>query len=147
MRQRCPFSTPIGLGYLEGWKWLINERGYANVVKLSDSEAAKGKGKDYGVYGLLYLLPPDDEMKLDRHEGVPLAYEKMTCDVQWVRDGQGKTLDEAVKTLVYVDRERVGEGVPHDEYVQRMERGIEDVVKNWGLDMEYAVKVMRRFWT
>lgn len=155
MRQRCPFSTPIGLGHLEGWKWLINERGYANVVKVTETEEAtsegslsanKGKEKEYGVYGLLYLLPPDDEEKLDMFEGVPLAYEKMTCDARWVRDGQGRVLDEPVKTLVYVDYKRVGEGVPNEEYVDRMERGIEDAVNNWGLDREYADKVMRRFW-
>ncbi|OAQ68129.1 AIG2 family protein [Pochonia chlamydosporia 170] len=154
MRQRCPYSTPIGIGHLDGWKWLINERGYANVVKVSGSEAKssegslgdKGKGKEWGVYGLLYLLPPDDEAKLDTYEGVPWAYEKMTCDARWVRDGQGKVLDEPVKTLVYVDTKRVGESVPKEEYVERMERGIEDAVDNWGLDREYATKVMRRFW-
>ncbi|KAG8415034.1 hypothetical protein J3458_008918 [Metarhizium acridum] len=140
MRQRCPHSTPVGLGYLEGWKWLINERGYANVVRVS------GGGGGGGVYGLLYLLPPQDEERLDVCEGVPWAYEKMTCDARWVRDGLGKALDEPVRALVYVDTSRVRESVPGDEYVQRMERGIEDAVNNWGLDGEYAARVMRRFW-
>jgi cation transport regulator ChaC len=148
MRQRCPFSTPIGLGYLAGWRWIINERGYANVVELAAHEDNKNKGKEKesGVYGLLYLLPPADEAKLDRHEGVPWAYEKVTCDMRWVRDGQGKEVDEPVKALVYVNRDKVRESVPHDEYVDRMERGIEDAVNNWGLDLEYAVGTMRRFW-
>ncbi|KID73179.1 uncharacterized protein G6M90_00g087380 [Metarhizium brunneum] len=140
MRQRCPYSTPIGLGRLDGWTWLVNERGYANVVR-----AASGGGS-CGVYGLLYLLPPQDEERLDACEGVPWAYEKVTCDARWVRDAQGRVLDEPVRALVYVDKSRVRESVPRDEYVARMERGIEDAVDNWGLDREYADGVMRRFW-
>ncbi|KAI0893715.1 hypothetical protein F4806DRAFT_504114 [Annulohypoxylon nitens] len=33
MRSRCPCSQPIGLAHLPGWAWLINERGYANIVR------------------------------------------------------------------------------------------------------------------
>ncbi|KAI1091575.1 hypothetical protein F5B19DRAFT_260129 [Rostrohypoxylon terebratum] len=33
MRCRCPSSQPIGLAHLPGWAWLINERGYANIVR------------------------------------------------------------------------------------------------------------------
>ncbi|POR39141.1 Uncharacterized protein TPAR_00661 [Tolypocladium paradoxum] len=142
MRQRCPYSTPVGLGYLAGWKWLINERGYANVVQLAASDSAKGGG----VYGLLYLLPPQDEKRLDGYEGVPWAYEKLHCDLRWARDGEGRAVDEPARALVYVDRKRAGEGTPRDEYVGRMERGIQDAVENWGLDRGYADKVMRRFW-
>ncbi|OAA44806.1 AIG2 family protein [Metarhizium rileyi] len=145
MRQRCPFSTPVGLGFLEGWKWIINERGYANVVKRSGLEVRAGTD-ERGVYGLLYLLPPQDEEKLDTCEGVPWAYEKVTCDARWVRDGQGRALDEPVKMMMYVDGKRVAKGLPRQEYVVRMERAIEDAVCNWGLDGEYAARVMRSLW-
>ncbi|KAI1136003.1 hypothetical protein F5Y05DRAFT_392643 [Hypoxylon sp. FL0543] len=33
MQVRCPSSAPIGLAHLPGWTWLINERGYANIVQ------------------------------------------------------------------------------------------------------------------
>ncbi|KAK8043608.1 Cholestenol Delta-isomerase [Apiospora rasikravindrae] len=33
MRKRCPTAYPIGLGHLRGWTWIINERGFANIVK------------------------------------------------------------------------------------------------------------------
>lgn len=141
MRSRCPFSTPVGLGYMEGWKWIINERGYANVVRDPGAPATQG-----GVYGLLYLLPSRDEEELDLHEGVPWAYEKRCCDVRMVRDNRGRQVDEPVRALVYVDEKRVGEGVPEEEYVGRMERGIEDAVRHWGMDGGYAERVMRRFW-
>ncbi|PNY23452.1 Uncharacterized protein TCAP_06596 [Tolypocladium capitatum] len=144
MLQRCPYSTPVGLGYLAGWKWLISERGYANVVQATAADASSPDKA--GVYGLLYLLPPQDEERLDGYEGVPWAYEKLHCDVRWARDREGRVVDEPVRALVYVDRTRVGEGTPRDEYVGRMERGIEDAVENWGLDRGYADRVMRRFW-
>lgn len=158
MRQRCPYSTPIGLGSIEGWKWIINERGYANIVRIpkykpvvkqSSTQSSTSHNTDqyYGkVYGLLYLLPPQDEEKLDGFEGVPWAYEKQQCDAKWIRDDSGGELNENVRVLLYVDGLRVDESIPKVEYIDRMERGIDDAVKNWGLDEGYANTVMRRFW-
>ncbi|TQV91391.1 hypothetical protein V2A60_008960 [Cordyceps javanica] len=164
MRARCPFSTAIGLGFLPGWRWIINERGFANVVAPSHpsyadadaaaDEAVGGVGGG-GVYGLLYLLPPRDEACLDVFEGVAPeggsvgAYDKLQCDVRWVRDGDGKPVPDggkAVRALVYVDERRARAGVPRQEYIGRMERGIEDAVRNWGMDEEYANRVMRKWW-
>ncbi|EWZ95012.1 hypothetical protein BFJ70_g10242 [Fusarium oxysporum] len=167
MRRRCPYSTPVGLAYLKGWRWIINERGYANVVQLpidSDNDetpeaednrqpSTKGKGKEKqkqkqkpeeGVYGLLYLVPADDEESLDRYEGVPSAYQKFQVDVKWA--SANKEEDETLRALVYVDEMRVEEDVPREEYIERMEDGIEDAVENWGMDEDYADRVMRRFW-
>lgn len=99
MRQRCPYSTAVGLGKLSGWKWIINERGYANIVKLDDGEddvggEGEGKGKmeeeEQGhVYGMLYLLPTEDEDRLDGYEGVPWAYEKVYLEASWVSSSSG----------------------------------------------------------
>ncbi|KAJ6444710.1 AIG2-like family protein [Purpureocillium lavendulum] len=164
MRQRCPFSTPVGLGFLEGWRWIINERGYANVVPMESSPSPSdggsgGSNRKAGVYGLLYLLPPQDEARLDGYEGVPWAYERMHCDyLRWATpappssssgpdaSSAGYGNDEPVRALVYVDRQRTTAGTPRDEYVGRMEEGIRDAVYNWGLDEAYADLVMRRFW-
>ncbi|CVL01172.1 uncharacterized protein FMAN_10348 [Fusarium mangiferae] len=168
MRRRCPYSTPVGLAYLKGWRWIINERGYANVVQLpidSDDDetpeaednrqlSTKGKGKgkgkeqhrpEEGVFGLLYLVPAEDEESLDRYEGVPSAYQKFQVDVKWAN--ANKEEDETLRALVYVDEMRVEEDVPQEEYIERMEDGIEDAVENWGMDEDYADRVMRRFWT
>ncbi|KAI1079060.1 hypothetical protein F5B20DRAFT_191376 [Whalleya microplaca] len=109
MHQRCPRSTPVGLGHLPGWKWIINERGYANIVQqqpqpqqqqqqqasspsasatTTTTTAAAGNASagDPGVYGLLYRLHPDDEATLDACEGVPWAYERRFLDVILVPD-------------------------------------------------------------
>ncbi|KAB8300284.1 hypothetical protein EYC80_000484 [Monilinia laxa] len=32
MKSRCPNSTYYGLGLLQGYIWIINERGYANII-------------------------------------------------------------------------------------------------------------------
>ncbi|PNP47195.1 hypothetical protein THARTR1_10700 [Trichoderma harzianum] len=168
MRQRCPYSTAVGLGKVTGWRWIINTRGYANIVREEDidmegEDDEKGKSRmdedtereqeESQVYGMLYLLPVEDEERLDHYEGVPWAYEKLHIDASWVsnRDGidGGQRVEEEltpVKVLAYVDRQRVTEGRPKEEYVERMERGIEDAVENWGMSEEYADRVMRRFW-
>jgi gamma-glutamylcyclotransferase len=164
MLRRCPSSVPVGLGYLAGWRWIINERGYANIVRVEDSHGS-GKGKEArkeeeGVYGLLYLLPSDDEESLDRFEGVPWAYKKYTIEVVRITDERGKEIPPAleadpsstsptmategglqhIKTLVYVD-ERTTEGVPWEEYVTRMEAGIMEAVEDWGMSEEYAAQL------
>ncbi|KAL7898494.1 hypothetical protein HDV63DRAFT_373910 [Trichoderma sp. SZMC 28014] len=180
MRERCPYSTAVGLGKMTGWKWIINRRGYANIVKLGEEdedaemreegenseeeEEEEQKGKEilaeHGeeiskVYGMLYLLPTEDEERLDRYEGVPWAYEKLYLEADWVSHTEAVSTSGGthvreeltpVKVLVYVDRKRVRAGEPKEEYVERMERGIRDAVENWGMSEEYADRVMRRFW-
>ncbi|EMD85349.1 hypothetical protein COCC4DRAFT_206505 [Bipolaris maydis ATCC 48331] len=144
MTTRCPSSTYVGIARLAKYKWMINERGYANIVESSTPS-------DH-VYGLVFKLTPDDERQLDKNEGVPVAYTKeyLGCTF-WpsaspaekinVGDAPSET-DKRV--LVYIDRERVVPGVPRDEYVYRMNRGIEDAVK-CGVPEEYVKRVMRQF--
>jgi gamma-glutamylcyclotransferase len=139
MLQRCPNSTPVGLGRLEGWKWFINQRGYANVARSSSSPEMPSPPEGDVVYGLLYLLPTQDEEALDRAEGVPYAYQKGYEDVAWLSDHRGRALvGERLRPLVYIDVERTVPGLPRAEYVGRMERGIADAVENWGMPEDYA---------
>ncbi|KAI8944357.1 hypothetical protein F4801DRAFT_572017 [Xylaria longipes] len=105
MQDRCPHSTPIGLAHLTGWTWIINERGFANIVRNgyraslqrpdAHDQVEVNDGYDpswdqpleiipgTGVYGLVYLLHPTDVEKLDRYEGVGYAYEKEMLDAVW----------------------------------------------------------------
>ena len=139
MLRRCPSSVPVGLGYLSGWRWIINERGYANIVRADDDDDDDDDSQSE-VYGLLYLLPPDDEAALDGYEGVPQAYKKYKIDLLRVRDERGRDLpdEQRVTALVYVDDVRKGASVPREEYVKRMEVGIEEAVEDWGMGEEYA---------
>lgn len=117
MRTRCPGSTFRGLARLEAYRWIINGRGYANVVEVESREES--------VWGMVYALTPRDEARLDVNEGVPVAYTKEMMQVEfWPvkgrEDGGGK-LDvsgeppEQTEMLVYVDRVRVEPDVPKKE--------------------------------
>jgi gamma-glutamylcyclotransferase len=165
MHLRCPSAQYIGLAKLTGYKWIISQRGYANVVETSSSSASKKNGKDDGeydnvVYGMLYSLTPSDEEKLDKNEGVPIAYTKedLECDIWLHQPGPVDPAfphlinpidtttepSETKELLVYVDRVRVEEGESREEYVHRMNEGIKDAV-GCGMPERYVRGVLRRF--
>ncbi|KAF2011915.1 hypothetical protein BU24DRAFT_425746 [Aaosphaeria arxii CBS 175.79] len=60
MAERCPNSKYIGRATLPHFRWMINQRGYANVVR------AEG----YWVEGLIFEIDVEDERRLDKSEGV-----------------------------------------------------------------------------
>ena len=45
--------------------------------------------------------------------------------------------------LVYIDRKRVVDGQPQEEYIHRMNMGIKDAVYGAGVPFTYVQKVMR----
>ena len=136
MAQRCPSSPYLGVALLRDWRWIINSRGYANVVPAPGDV----------VYGLAYALGGADEARLDAYEGVPDAYGKEVMEVEFWAEGRAPGREEGVvrSGLVYVDGERVGEGWAREEYVRRMNRGIEDAVGR-GVPVGYVRRVLRRF--
>ncbi|KAF2264015.1 hypothetical protein CC78DRAFT_252220 [Lojkania enalia] len=165
MKMRCPTSTYLGVARLHGYRWIINTRGYANIVEIlhkeieienenenniSSSPAPNNKYRNV-VFGLVYALTDTDERVLDRNEGVPYAYTKeiLTCDF-WSSKGDGKAVDVSgdptrrEKILVYIDRVRTGKSMPREEYVYRMNRGIRDAVER-GVPREYVDGVVRVF--
>jgi hypothetical protein len=82
-------SQPVAIARLDDYKWIICQRGYANVVALpplqpqtnssnTSSTSPKSETKTppsahstnkRTVYGLLYNLSPADEARLDLYEG------------------------------------------------------------------------------
>ncbi|KAF2489391.1 hypothetical protein BU16DRAFT_598437 [Lophium mytilinum] len=165
MRLRCPTSRYLGVARLPNWRWIINTRGYANVVEVSPSKStpasqnltstppATAQKHADEVYGLVYALLPADEARLDVNEGVPEAYGKEVREVEfWGRGGDADSpgwtdvRKKAVKKgmLVYVDRKRLGEAKPKKEYVHRMNRGIADALA-MGVPGGYVEGVLRGF--
>lgn len=164
MTQRCPSSEYLGIARLNDYRWIINERGYANVVQIDDKndehsaairEEAPTSQNPYAnqVWGLVYTLQPRDESRLDRNEGVPVAYTKevMECDFWAVEENSSSSLPantseppEKVRMLVYINREQKTPSEPKREYVYRMNMGIRDAVKE-GVPEGYVRGVMRRF--
>ncbi|MCJ1288130.1 hypothetical protein MMC26_007485 [Xylographa opegraphella] len=129
MHARCPNSKFLGVGLLKGWKWIINRRGYANIV--ATQEAWSPAVPDRYVYGLVYALSPADENSLDGYESVPDAYTKENVSISFWPEGQevaGDAAQEAV-VLVYVDRKRTVDAMPRTEYIQRMKRGMKEAGK------------------
>lgn len=123
MHQRCPGCRRLGKASLPGYKWIITTRGYANVV--ADEQAT--------VEGILYELSRDDEEALDRFEGVATGcYDKA---IKTISFGEG-----AVEALVYIDPV-ADEGVPQDEYVERMARALTEA----NLSPHYVAASMSRF--
>jgi gamma-glutamylcyclotransferase len=154
MDLRCPTSDYLGVARLNGYKWIINERGYANVVEVKDSETEypiSGDEKyENVVFGLVYLLQPDDEVALDKNEGVPIAYtkENLVCEFWPSKHGNPVDVQHDVSTekkmLVYIDRNRITDSKPKREYIVRMNNGIKDAIEK-GIPEAYVKAVMRRF--
>ncbi|KAF9014082.1 Butirosin biosynthesis, BtrG-like protein [Cyathus striatus] len=131
MNRRCPESKFIGIAVLQDWKWIINGRGYANIIPTPGDI----------VYGSVYELSPSDESSLDRYEGVPKYYGKQTLSVNFTSTtGEEKVVD----TLVYVDEHDVVPGEPKAEYIDRMNWAIVDGVK-CGIPRAYIQKYIRPF--
>ncbi|MCJ1411492.1 hypothetical protein MMC19_005582 [Ptychographa xylographoides] len=157
MRQRCPSSTYIGVGLLVDWHWIINEKGYANIVSRNpESERAEicrslsfleesQDPMDY-VYGLVYALEVSDESLLDGYEGVPWAYTKETVRIALWDGGTavGEREGRLVDALVYVDRLRTKGGRIKDEYVLRMSRAVREAATK-GLPAQWMETVIRPF--
>ncbi|KAF7338092.1 Aig2 family protein [Mycena venus] len=140
MNIRCPENKFVGTARLPDWRWIINARGYANVVPSAGDE----------VWALLYELSPADEEKLDGYEGVPTSYVKQTLPVEYFGNGnKGKGYGEMrdgkrmVDALVYVDVERTTGGhPPKREYIFRMNSAIKDALAE-GVPKAYIEKYLR----
>ena len=118
-------------------------RGYANIVTSQNAEDV--------VYGLVYDLTSSDESALDVNEGVPIAYTKeMLSGDFWASQGVGQRIDvkkdgaKRADMLVYIDRKRIEDDKPREEYVYRMNMGIKDGLEA-GIPKDYVERVMRPF--
>ena len=144
MALRCPSSGYIGVARLPRYRWIINSRGYANIVS-SPSAADE-------VYGLVYALTPTDEAQLDINEGVPYCYTKEIMRAElWAPENRdavditaGATGRREADLLVYIDQHRKIEDIPKPEYVHRMNMGVRDALE-MGIPKDYIDQVIRKF--
>ena len=123
MNKRCPEYVKIGKGVLKNHKWIINSRGYANVIE---------SPSDY-VEGVVYRITKQGEIMLDKKEGVKLGcYEKKTLRILM------GTFER--ECLVYVDP-IVTEGIIKLDYAKKINQGIMDSK----LSPHYIEKYLRKF--
>ena len=104
MARRCPGAVPAGTAVLPGYRFLINERGYATVVPAEDGETP----------GLLWRLDAGHVEALDRYEG----HGKGLYDRCWreVRAADGAQTD----ALVYIDHRNTRVGAAKPGYLERI---------------------------
>lgn len=170
MHRRCPSSTYVGIARLKGYKWIIYEAGYANIVRTDDESKGTINVTEHDylheVWGLVYSLQQSDEERLDRNEGVPISYQKatITCDLwptrledqcgsnkgfsyegdyQNCRPDTSRPADRR-EMLVYINHHRIKESKPKEEYIHRMNMGIQDALKE-GVPSAYVEQVIRKF--
>ena len=149
MSKRCPKSKYLGIARLDDYRWMINDRGYANVVQVHTPSSAEPNYANV-VYGLVYSLQPSDEKGLDKNEGVPYAYTKEYLPVSfWSKENEDQPVDlhkpaRKQDMLVYISRNHVTDSEPKPEYIYRMNQGIDDAL-NEGVPRDYVQQVMRKF--
>ena len=147
----------MGIARLRGnWRWIINGRGYANIVQVDvatgssvnvpGSQASHTRPE---VFGMVYTLLEQDEARLDVNEGVPLAYTKEYVEVDFWPATNGWIDIESVQpqqkqVLVYIDRLRVTEASPKQEYITRMNAAVKDAV-DCGVPIAWVNEVVRKF--
>lgn len=157
MSDRCPESRYLGHAILHNFRWQINTRGFANVVS---------SPHDF-VEGLCYLLSKKDEKRLDINEGVRSgAYSKECIPVEISRTSpiivgrrcsevlahihtpayksDDGSQSEKVVALVYINRELTNDGLPRDEYVARINDGIQDAMM-LGLSSSFVSRYIRHY--
>jgi hypothetical protein len=136
MNRRCPGNKFIGTAVLHDWCWIINQRGYANVIPSSG---------DY-VYGFIFELSPNNEASLDIYEEATRIYDKRIHPVQPRTDpGDGETATKnTIDALVYIDTVSTSPDVPKTEYIHRMNMALQDGLKN-GVPQSYINKYIRPF--
>ncbi|KAK3311013.1 uncharacterized protein B0T15DRAFT_374561, partial [Chaetomium strumarium] len=155
MARRCPNSPFVGIGCLNNFEWFINERRYANIAPVNPLPPARGNNRGGSgskkVWGLVYELSQADEERLDRYEGVPDCYQKRMVEVNLypvTRESQRTGMlgsARPVDMLIYIDLQRnQGHFEPKEEYVYRMNLGIEDAL-DAGVPERYVVDVMRPY--
>ena len=147
-----PSSLPVGLARLPGFAFALNASGRANIVAAAQTDnllAVPGQGSQRAtgecVYGLLYLLPETDEVRLDAAQD---GYKKTIQEVELLPPPgeRERELTEAqlVRALVYLDPEdgQPGKLAPeHGAAVRDMVTEAE--AEAWGMPAWYAERVRK----
>ncbi len=108
--RRCPEAIFMGPAILNNYQFIIDEKGYASVIKQDGSL----------VYGVLWAVSPADFDRLDLREGVRIgSYRKETLQVSPINFSLGDSLD----AVVYISN-RVPGNRPAEGYVEQIIDGL-----------------------
>lgn len=122
---------------LKGFKWIIYQRGFANIVEVDshkEGDDEKGEEGDYRneVWGMMYSLEENDEKLLDEREGVPVAYRKewIECEFWTVPEVAASSSSSASSREEEEEEEEVKKEV--DEEKKKKKRKPADITKRPG---------------
>lgn len=119
LQQRCPGSIYIGLARLHGWRFIVTELGFGNIILGDESDE---------VYGSLHFLTKQHEAALDKSEEVPSWHEKRTFKVTRApaRGMEVFPSGEELNVMTYVDVQRTKDGNISKEYIFLMRKAVSD---------------------
>ena len=120
LQQRCPGAIFIGAARLRGWKFIISEIGFGNIVPGDDTDE---------VYGSLHFLTAQHEAALDKSEEVPDWHIKKTFKVEGIQSNGMVPAGQALDVMTYVDLKRTTEGIISKEYIFLMRKAIVDATQ------------------
>ena len=106
MRERCSQARFVSRGCLPRWSFIINSRGYANVVP-SEVET---------VHGVLWEVDAGDLLKLDVYEGTALGFYERRTFAELVGDNR------RVEAEIYVSGDK-SPGIPTPTYIGTVLKG------------------------
>jgi gamma-glutamylcyclotransferase len=115
MSEHCPSSSFVCVAALEGWKWVINSRGSATILK-SPGDV---------VYGFVYLLTADDEAALDKRDGVFCQKRDFPVDIG--AGIPGRSDGWSFKAFTFVDYVH-WQGDMKAEYIKQLSSAISDAI-------------------
>jgi len=121
--RRCPGSRPVAPATLRGYRLAFRGGGHADIVR----------EKGGTVRGALYRVTARDVEALDRYEGVPSYYHRVTV---FVKDDR----EHVRRAFAYKMGNGFGEAAPAPSYALIILRGCRD----WGIEpdaeLEAALK-------
>ena len=108
MKQRCPFSVPIGATIINNYRLVYKGTKYTSYLTI---EPCEGSIVPVGVYE----ITPMDESNLDFYEGTPTFYSKEMITVD--------LYGEPIEALVYIMNPKYSYNIPTTTYVLRCING------------------------
>ena len=128
MAIRCPGAQPLGTTWLEGWRLLFKgswSGAYLTIVPCVDSRVPVG----------IWKITDEDEKALDRYEGYPNYYEKLTLPLK-VRVKYEGTRE--IEALIYKMPNTAELGIPTKRYLETCLLGYLD----FGMSPEYLAEAL-----
>ena len=125
MAIRCPGATPVAIAKCPKYKFVINERGVATILKQPNTD----------VFGILWVITDAHETALDRYEGIKVNLYTKEMTTVYVQNNQ-------ITTMVYLATEK-NPGSPRPGYLEGILEGIQTFNghNDWINDVETWLRI------